>query len=556
MTRVHRWQLLVAGLGALLLIGLLGRASYHYATALIPARGGTYREGLAGVPRSLNPLLASFNRVDGELTALLYRGLGRFDSQGRVVPDLAEGWDVSPDAREFTVRLGTGHFWEDGTPVTVEDVLFTFRTLQSPDFPGDPAVKALWHNVGIERVDAQRVRFTLPEPFAPFLDQLTTGLLPAHLWAHVPAQAMAQMADVIPPLSNGPFILAATTPTSITLRPNDRYPGPPPYIDTVQWRFYPDDVAVLEAYERGEIDAIAHVLPQYLPRVQSFADANLFFSPMPGFAILLPNLRNPNVPFFQERDVRRALLYALDRETLVREYLHGMGIVAHSPFMPHSWAYDQRVSHYPYDPGKARSLLHSAGWQDEDGDGIVEKEGRPLRFILLGDDDPARSAMLHAIARYWRVVGVDAIPRTVTFAGLVRDFLEPRAFEMALVFWEIYGDPDPYPLWHSTQVEMGGQNYAGWQNPDADTLMEEARRTPDLNRRIRLYHAFQELFAQEVPGLLLYHPMYGFAVRNRVKNVSLGPIYLPTDRYRTFANWYIRVKRVPVTAVTPTPSVP
>lgn len=552
MGRVHRWQLFIAALGALLLIGLLGRASSRYETALIPTYGGTYREGLAGAPRTINPLLASLNRVDGELTALLYRGLARFDEQGRVVPDLADGWDISPDARVFTVRLSPRYQWQDGTPVTIEDVLFTFHTLQDPDFPGDPALKTLWQSVRVERAEGDRVRFTLPEPFAPFLDQLTVGLLPAHVWASVPVREMDRM--VRPPVGNGPFVLTAAEPVSLTLRPNDRFPGPRPYIRRVRWTFYPDDAAVVEAYARGEIDGIAHIRPQDLPRVQSFADANLFFSPMPGFAVLLPNLKNPNVPFFREREVRQALLYALDREALIETYLHGMGTVAHSPFMPHSWAYDAHVPRYTYDPERAKRLLRDAGWWDRDGDGIVDKEGQPLRFILLGDDDPARAAMLRAIARQWRAIGVDAVPKPITFAGLVRDFLEPRTFEMALLFWEIYGDPDPYPLWHSTQAAAGGQNYAGWENPDADALMEEARRTPDLNRRIRLYHAFQRLFAQEVPGLLLYHPLYGFAIRDRVKNVSPGPIYLPVDRYRTFPQWYLRVKRVPVTAITPTSS--
>lgn len=185
-----------------------------------------------------------------------------------------------------------------------------------------------------------------------------------------------------------------------------------------------------------------------------------------------------------------------------------------------------------------------------DGDGIREKNGVPLRFTLHGDDDPVRVAILNRIARDWRRIGVEAVPQPVTFPGLVGDFLETRAFEAALVFWRLYGDPDPYPLWHSTQVEQG-QNYAGWQNLDADRLMEDARRTPDPNRRIRLYREFQRLFAEEVPSLLLYHPVYAFGVRNTVKNVTVGPLHRPGDRYRTIANWYIRVRRVPVLALTP-----
>ena len=552
LARVHRWQLIIATLGALLLVSVIGLASYNYATVTVPTYGGTYREGMAGAPRFLNPLLSPFNLIDQDINALLYRGLARFDEQGRVVPDLAAGWDISSDARVYTVRLKPNARWEDGVPITANDVLFTFKTLQDPEFPGDPSIKALWERVTIEKVDDLTVRFTLADSFAPFLDELTTGLLPAHIWQGVPPDLMDRSRLNFQPVGSGPFRLAALDAMSMTLKPNPLYPGPRPYLAAVNFQFYPDDAAVLDAYRRGEVDAIAHILPQDLPTAQGFSDLNIFFSAMPGYAIVLLNQQNPNVPFFQEKAVRQALLYAIDRESIVQEDLHGMGIVAHSPILPHTWAYADDVPVYPYDPERARQLLEDAGWRDVDGDGIREKDGIPLRFTLHGDDDPVRAAILNRIASNWRAIGVAAIPQPVTFPWLVGDFLETRAFEAALVFWRLYGDPDPYPLWHSTQVETG-QNYAGWQSLDADKLMEEARRTPDPNRRIRLYREFQYLFAEEVPGLLLYHPIYAFGVRNTVKNVTVGPLHRPGDRYRTIANWYIRVRRVPITAITPTP---
>ncbi len=552
LARVHRWQLLIAFLGALLLVGVLGLASYNYVTVVVPTYGGVYREGMAGAPRFLNPLLSPFNLVDQDINSLIFRALARFDDQGRVVPDLAEGWEISPDARVFTVRLKPGQHWQDGVPITADDVVFTFRTLQNPNFPGDPSIMGLWEGVTIERVDDLTVRFTLPDSFAPFLDELTTGLLPAHIWRDVPVDLMDRSRLNFQPVGSGPFQVAALDPISMTLKPNPQYPGPRPYLSGVNFRFYPDDAAVLEAYRHGEVDAVAHILPQDLPTVQTFSDMNLFFSPMPGYGIILLNLQNPNVPFFQEKAVRQALLYAIDRDALIEKYLNGMGIVAHSPLLPHTWAYADDVKVYDYDPERARRLLEEAGWVDTDGDGVRDKDGIALRFTLHGDNDPARAAILQAVARAWKDIGVAAVPQPVTFPGLVGDFLETRAFEAALVFWRLYGDPDPYPLWHSTQVETG-QNYAGWQDLDADRLMEEARRTPDPNRRIQLYREFQRLFAEEVPSLLLYHPVYAFGVRNTVKNVTVGPLHRPGDRYRTIASWYIRVRRIPIMAATPSP---
>lgn len=556
MARTYRWQVLIALLGAVLLIGLLGLASYNYTTVLIPARGGVYREGIAGSPLHLNPLLSTFNLVDQDIDALIFRALARFDERGRVVPDLAEEWQISGDGRRYTVRLRPGQRWQDGVPITSEDVLFTFRTLQHPEFPGDPTIAEFWRSVTIEKVDELTVRFVLSEPLAPFLDELTTGLLPAHIWQAVEDIALMDRSRLnTRPVGNGPFQVQALDAISMTLVPNPYFPGPQPYLDAVNIRFYPDDASVLEAYRNGEVDGVGRILPQDLPMAEKIEDMHLYFSPVPGYVAILFNLRNPNTPFFAEKEVRQALLHALDRQALIDRFLNGMGLIAHTPILPNTWAYTDQVTQYPYDPDRARALLDRAGWVDRDGDGVRERDGRPLRFLLHGDDDPARAGMLTAIAAYWRQIGVEAVPKPVTFAGLVGDFLVPRTFEAALVSWRLYGDPDPYPLWHSTQIEEG-QNYAGWDNGRADELIEAARRTHDPNRRITLYHEFQRLFADELPALLLYHPVYAFGVRDTVKGVAVGPLHRPGDRHRTLANWYVRVRRVPVTAVTATPAGP
>jgi peptide/nickel transport system substrate-binding protein len=188
---------------------------------------------------------------------------------------------------------------------------------------------------------------------------------------------------------------------------------------------------------------------------------------------------------------------------------------------------------------------------------VREKEGKPLRFLLYSNDDPARQALIEQIAADWKMIGVDAQPTPVTFAGLVADFLNPRRFDAALIGWEIPGDPDPYPLWHSTQAAGGGQNFSGWDNPEADALMEQGRALSDEAARRALYAQFQTIFAEEVPSLLLYHPVYTYGVSSRVHNVQIGALNQPSARFATFADWYILTRRVPANqvplAVPPTP---
>jgi peptide/nickel transport system substrate-binding protein len=177
--------------------------------------------------------------------------------------------------------------------------------------------------------------------------------------------------------------------------------------------------------------------------------------------------------------------------------------------------------------------------------------------LLYANDDPTRQAIIEQIAADWRAIGVEAVPTPVTFAGLVSDFLNPRRFDAALIGWELSGDPDPYPLWHSTQAEGGGQNYSSWANEDADALLEQARAVHDEDQRRILYWRFQEVWAEDAPALLLYHPVYTYGVRDRVHNVQIGALNQPAERFATFADWYILTRRVPANqappAVPPTP---
>ncbi len=545
MGRYVRWQVALALLGIVLLSSLLAYSAYSFTNVVVPDRGGTFREGVAGSIQYINPLLCHFNEVDQDLCALVFRGLMRFDEYGRVVPDLADGSpQISPDGLTYTFRLRADLQWQDGVPITADDVIFTVRLMQDPDFPGVPFLGNLWRTVKAEKLDDRTVRFTLTQPYTPFLDYTTIGLLPAHLWKGVAADQLLQSQLNIRPVGNGPFQVTEVSADHVRLEPNPRYAGPAPYLAAVEFRFYPDYASLYEAFDQGEIEGISRVLPQDLSWAEGRQDLQLFSAPLSGYVIILLNLQNPNTPFLQEKPVRQALMYALDRQKLVDEVLNGQGIVAHSPFMPYNWAYNADVKRYTQDVEKARRLLDEAGYVDSDGDGIRERDGRPLRLILLSDDSPARQKLAEAISQAWRAIGVEAVPQAVTFTGLVSDFIVPREFDAAILSWELSGDPDPYPLWHSTQITNGGQNYSGWANRRADELMEAARAIVNVEKRKALYREFQEIFAEELPGLLLYYPVYTYGVSSKVHGVEIGPLNEPSDRFRSIDRWYMVTRRV------------
>jgi peptide/nickel transport system substrate-binding protein len=222
--------------------------------------------------------------------------------------------------------------------------------------------------------------------------------------------------------------------------------------------------------------------------------------------------------------------------------LEGQGLVAHSPVLPETWAYDTGVIRYDYSAERADDLLNEAGWRTPTHS-VREKAGVKLAFTLLTDDDPLHIELAREIVRQWEAIGVQATLRTVG-SGLVRDYLIPREFEALLIDLELHGDPDPYPLWHSTQAKGEGQNYAGFVSYEVDKLLEEARCTTDSGRRAELYCRFQGIFADEVPSLLLYYPIYTYAVDEKVKGVQLGPMGDPSDRFRNVTEWYIVTRRV------------
>jgi len=541
-----RWQTGIAILGLVLLVALLGSyLDYPSELGTVPVRGGIYVEGLAGNPQYVNPLLSHYNGVDRDLCALIFEGLAGFDEQSNVVPLLAEGWEITPDGLTYTFHLRQDVQWHDGIPFTADDVLYTIRSMQDPEFQGIPDLRDLWSGTQVEKLDDYTVRFTLATRFAPFLDYTTIGLLPAHLWREIPARLMPRAQLNTRPVGTGPWRLSELDALHAVLEPNPYYRGDTPYLEAVEFRFYPSHQSIYAAFEHGEVDGISRLLPADLGWAAAREDLEIFSAPLAGFSAILLNLNNPNTPLLQEKEVRQALLYALDRQELIQQAAGGEGLVADSPLVPRTWAFYEEVPRYDHDPDQAKRLLREAGWRDADGDGVLEKGDQRLQFIILSDDDPTRVRMLELIAADWSKIGVRAVPQAVSFAGMVSDFLYPRRFDAALVSWELAGDPDPYPLWHSTMVE-GGQNYGGWAHRRADEVMEEARMASDQAHRAALYREFQDIFAEELPALPLFYPVYSFGVRSGVHDVTPSRLNEPSDRFRTLSDWYLVTRRVTV----------
>src|SRR5579862_3031564 len=540
MSRVIRLQVVLSALGAAIIAALVSTLAYSAGVKSVPDVGGAYVEGLTGQPKYLNPLLALGTDYPAQsMDALIFSGLVKEDATGQPKPDLAQSWQISTDGKQYTFFLRPDARWQDGQPVTADDVIYTVSTIQAGDFPGNPDLAAAWQNVQITKLDNLTVQFSRPEAFAPFLDYATVGLLPAHLLAQTAPADLPANAFNRQPIGSGPYRLKQMDLRSAVLEVSDQYYAAKPFISRLMFRFYKDDAAVAQALLKGEVQGDWHVDATQAASLASDTNLHMYQAVQPSFDGLCFNLDDP---LLSHLEVRQAIAFGIDRQALLQTFMNSLGRLDDSPVPDTSWAFDPTVKRYSFDLARAGALLDQAGWQ-RGPDGIRVKDGQRLAPAILVADLPDHVAMANSIAQQLRLTGMDATVQAAGFDGLVKDFLVPRKFQIALLDWDEPGnDPDPYPLWHSSQATADGLNFSDWRNTQADAQLELGRSTVDMDARKRAYSDFQMIFANDLPAFLLFHPVYQYAVDGAIQGVSLPAAIHPWDRFATESQWYIKTK--------------
>jgi len=507
-----------------------------------PRPGGTYVEGVVGQVGSLNPLFGEATAGPNDLDALLFEPLVRVLPTGTVQGRLASRWEVSPDGRSYSFTLRPNARWSDGTPVSADDVVFTVRTVQDPQFPG-ALLNQSWKDIIATAVDAGHVRFALPGHNAGFLANLELlDIVPAHLLA---GKTMAELASESPnlnPVGTGPFRMVTHLGDRIQLERNP-FAWRRPWLETVVIRSFPSQAAALDALDRGQIDGLANLTPSAAAQEQTNAQVKVQGTSTYQYAELIFNLK-PDEPYFQDVRVRQAIAKAIDRTAIIHDILGGQAVPADSP-IPRSitWAYDSAAQQPAYDPSAAAKLLDDAGWTLVNG--IRTKGTTSLSFgLTVSSDVPPYERVAERVASQLSQVGIVAEVRPVTTASLIHDYLNPRTFDMTLTAFDNGPDPDVYAFWHSSQAHPGGFNFAGMKkNVFIDGDLEDGRNTLDLTARAKAYATFQEDFAKEIPAIFLYSPRYVMAVNRRIHGVRLDSAIEPEERYAYVSDWYREVGR-------------
>jgi peptide/nickel transport system substrate-binding protein len=530
-----------------------------------PAQGGIYTEALIGSLIRLNPVLDYYNHPDRDVDRLVFSGLLKFDDRGLPQADLADSWGISRDGLVYNFSLRANANWHDGQPVTSDDVIFTLGLMRQDTAPLPADLREFWKQIEIKRLDEKTVQFRLPEPFAPFLDYLSFGVLPSHLLGEMSLKEMIDAPFNLAPVGSGPYrfdhlITENGQISGLVLTAFKEYYGQPSFIEQIAFRYYPDATAAMAAYKAGEIGGISQVPASDLPEALQAPGLNIYTSRLPSLTLIFLNLDNPEVPFLQDVNVRRALLMGLNRQWMIDNTLGGQAFLADGPIFPGTWAYYEGTNRLDYDPTQAIALLKEAGYTLPAEGGSVRKneDGQSLLLELLYPDDATHAALAEAIRNDWAKIGVEVLPRGVAYDSLVANNLDPRKYQAALVELNLARspDPDPYPFWHQAMA-TGGQNYSQWNDRQASEYLEAARVTTDLAERTRLYDNFQVRFAQELPSLPLFYPVYTYAVSSDVQGVSIGPLFDPADRFNMLTSWFLVTKKATGTQeVTPTGVTP
>lgn len=463
------------------------------AIALMPAAGAFAQQGDAIVigtdvdAGTLDPRLTR-DTTASRVANLIYSGLVELSPSLEAVPELAESWE-SPDPQTIIFTLRPDLAFSDGSPLTAEDVVFTYETILDPDF--NAPQRALYTPIeSIEAIDERTVQFNLSAPYAPLLSYLDMGI--------VSKAAVEGGTDIgRQPLGAGPMTLTAwNSGADIRLQANEGYWRGAPEIEQVTVRVIGDNSARAQAFEAGDLDVIQSPLsPQDIQRLAN--DDRFGDSIMAGLGVTYVNY-NVGDPLLSDPEMRQAFSMLIDQDTIVEQIYQGVDQVAHSVLLPGSWAFSDAISQPTFDPAGAVEKFAELGWADTNGDGILDKDGQPLRVVLsTHSEDPNRVQSIEYLQAVFQSAGVQADVQISDWPSFSTNYVQQGQHQIAFLGWLNLVDPDR--LLYGQLTTGGPTNWGGYSNPEVDELLQEGRSNLEQADRAAAYQGAAEILAREVP---------------------------------------------------------
>jgi peptide/nickel transport system substrate-binding protein len=468
---------------------------------------GTVNFLIESMPTNLDPRIGT-DAQSQHLDGLIYDGLVRLDTQMNIVPDLAERWEM-PDARTYVFHLRHGVKFHDGRPFTSADVKYTFDSLMHGEVT---SVKRGTFPMleSVDTPDLYTVAFHLSEPYASFMWNLTAmamGIVPAGS-GHTPTSD---------PIGTGPFrFVSMVQDQDIVLARNPDYFGGAPRIDELRFRAVPDAITRALELRKGtaDIGGVTSLTPDMVDALAK--EPGLVVDDQPGTVIAYVAF-NFDDPILAHRDVRQALAYATDRESLIRYLLRGQARLASGLLPPNHWAYEPDVKQYPYDPTRAERLLDAAGFpRGPDG----------VRFHVTMKTSTEESARVlsEALAGQWRRVGVALDLRPLETATFLSD-VSRGSFQLYTLRWVgANNDPDIFDyVFNSKRMPPLGANRGHYRNPELDALIQREKVEMDREKRKAILSQIQKIVAEDEPYINLWYVDNVCVHRTRVTGITLAP---------------------------------
>ena len=485
------------------------------------AVGGEFAELFEAQPAKLTPYISS----DVYSTRVLDRvceGLGSFNPRTlKMEGALADGWQIDPDGLWIRAHIHPRARFSDGAPVTAEDVRWT-----NLDFIANPLIEAerarsTQDNLkDVKVIDERTVEFVFKEPlFTNILIAFGNPVLPKHYYSRFEPSQVNQATGLL--MGSGQFRLGRlpagpedldnqwTPGEDVELVRNEQYWGEKPALERMRFRTVKDDLARLVAYRNGEGSMMLPTSPQFNkvlredPDFEKTSYALKWTNMRCGYSFIAWQCgpRNGKLTPFHDKRVRRAMTHLLDRERMIRDIWDGIGIVAKGPMNPESPASDPAVKPLAFDPDKARALLKEAGWEDRNGDGVLE-DARGDRFefeytYATGGEISERLARF--VKDSYSKAGIVVNTRPLDWSRY-QEILKLRDFDAITMGWGANApESDPRQIWHSESIKEGGDNFTQWSSKDCDALIEKGRRTMDEAGRMQVWRQFEAVIAEDQP---------------------------------------------------------